>query len=65
MSRSEFLIPKPGLLVLDPVTLIALPAEGDTVEINSYWLRRIEDGDVSVRAQPAPTKTAAKSAAKE
>ena len=65
MQRTEFLIPKEGLKVLDPTTFIALPPEGQEKAIDSYWLRRIEDGDVRVRTQPATTKPAAKSADKE
>lgn len=55
MSRTEFLIPKPGLVVRDPETLQVLPEEGDTVVLTSYWRRRISDGDVTIRA-PAKTK---------
>ncbi len=32
----------------------ALPAEGDDVPVTSYWLRRIQDGDV-VRVDSEPT----------
>lgn len=62
MSRTEHLIPKRGLVVLDPDTLIALPENGRPVELNQYWHRRIADGDVTVKphtpAKPAaqPTK---------
>lgn len=31
-----------------------LAPEGEAVEINSYWLRRLEDGDVA-EAKPAKT----------
>lgn len=59
MPRTEHLIPKRGLVVLDPDTLIALPDKGRPVELNSYWHRRIADGDVTVKPH-ASAKTATK-----
>jgi len=60
----------PGLRVRAPSGAL-LPEEGDYVERESYWLRRINDGDV-VEADPpltaeaapviAPAKTAKNSA---
>jgi hypothetical protein len=41
-----FLKPKKGLLVRDPVTGRALPAEGAEKPLSPYWLRRIKDGSV-------------------
>jgi len=35
-----------GLVVRDPSTAKALPAAGETKPRNSYWLRRLRDGDV-------------------
>lgn len=32
--------------VVDPATRKPLPAEGDTVTRNVYWLRRLREGDV-------------------
>ncbi|EGU39601.1 DUF2635 domain-containing protein [Vibrio scophthalmi] len=36
---------KPGLTLRHPKTLQKLPAEGALVELNSYWRRRLRDGD--------------------
>lgn len=36
----------PGLVVRMPVTGYALPEEGAEVEMNTYWHRRLRDGDV-------------------
>lgn len=49
-----------GLLVRDPVTGKPLDPNGETKPRNSYWLRRISDGD-AVKAKP--TKSAKASAA--
>lgn len=42
----------PDLVVRDPVTLQPLPAEGDLKPLDTYWQRRLIDGDV-VEADPA------------
>lgn len=55
----KFLKPaEADLVVRDPVTRDALPAEGKAVVLDSYWRRRMRDGDV-VEA-PAPKKAAKK-----
>ena len=64
MSKA-FLVPKPGYVVRDPRTRQPLPAEGAEMELDSYWLRRLADGDVGERqskAQP-PKPPVAKRAA--
>jgi hypothetical protein len=50
-----------GLVVRDPVTREAIPAEGAEVPASTYWRRRLRDGDVIMmdpkpprRARPAP-----------
>ena len=61
--RRAFLIPKPGLVVRDPDTLQSLPADGASVAVTPYWLRRITAGDVSEGHKPTkPTKPAAAAA---
>lgn len=50
-----FLKPAEGRQVRDPATKEPLPAEGDFKPRNSYWLRRIKDGDV-VMASPVKKK---------
>jgi hypothetical protein len=45
--REAFLKPQGGLIVKDPITLRALPAEGAKVVLTPYWKRRLRDGDVT------------------
>lgn len=50
-----------GLLVPDPDHGgRALPAEGTEVALSSYWVRRIEDGDVLAESLEASSSTARK-----
>lgn len=49
-----FIKPAPGLKVRTPQGLF-LPEEGDMVERDSFWVRRINDGDV-VEAEPPKAK---------
>lgn len=56
MSERIFLIPNPGLEVLDPVSRRPLPADGEEVEKTTYWLRRLRDGDVTEGKAPKPKK---------
>ena len=50
------LAPRMGMTVIDPATSRPLPADGADVEIDSYWVRRLNDGDVSKvqEEKPAP-----------
>lgn len=48
MREKIFLVPRPGNIVRDPDTKNPLPAEGMEVERSSYWVRRIQAGDVSI-----------------
>ncbi|PCJ57851.1 MAG: DUF2635 domain-containing protein [Rhodospirillaceae bacterium] len=50
------LIPKEGLAVRDPRGG-HLPREGRTVELTSYWRRRLRDGDVKIGRKPKTTST--------
>lgn len=45
--------PRAGLVIPDPVTGKALAEEGEEKSRNSYWIRRLNDGDVVVVAAPA------------
>lgn len=46
---------RPDVTVRDPITREALPAEGASKPLNTYWSRRLVDGDVMVApAPPAP-----------
>lgn len=42
-----------GTIVRDPVTRQVLPDEGAEVEMTTYWLRRLAQGDVVEVAAPA------------
>lgn len=46
----------PDVKVRDPVTKEHLPESGQEKPRNSYWLRRIKDGDVMEARPPAPQK---------
>ena len=46
-----FVIPKAGQIIRDPVSKLPLPAEGKKVKLDTYWRRRILDGDVTVQGQ--------------
>lgn len=54
MREKIFLVPRAGYIVRDPETKKPLPAEGMEVERSSYWIRRIQAGDVSVVVVPKP-----------
>jgi Protein of unknown function (DUF2635). len=43
-----FLKPAPGKSVRDPRSMKLLAAKGERKPRNSYWLRRVADGDVVV-----------------
>ncbi|MCW8918911.1 MAG: DUF2635 domain-containing protein [Gammaproteobacteria bacterium] len=51
-----FIKPKEGLRVIDPEQGDALPVEGREVEKTSYWIRRLNDGDVIESDAPVKTK---------
>ena len=51
------------LVVRDPVTRLPLPAEGEAKPLDTYWSRRLVDGDVVIVEQP-PIKAAGKPALK-
>lgn len=42
----------PGLVVRDPITRQPLAAAGEPKPLDTYWARRLRDGDVRVQ-QPA------------
>ena len=54
--ETRFLIPAPGRVVRSPGTGLPLPSEGADVEFNTYWQRRLNDGDV-VEGRRPKTKT--------
>ncbi|RJX35664.1 MAG: DUF2635 domain-containing protein [Desulfarculus sp.] len=58
------LAPAPGLVVRDPETFAPLPPEGAPKPLNSYWRRRLRDGDVT-QGQPPAAKPGRTPKAKE
>ena len=47
--------PAPGLVVRDPMSKQALPAEGGEVGDTNFWRRRLACGDVvAIKEAPAP-----------
>ncbi len=48
--------PADNRLVRDPVSGAPLRADGEVKPKNSYWLRRLKDGDVVVADQKKPVK---------
>ncbi|MCB2190349.1 MAG: DUF2635 domain-containing protein [Deltaproteobacteria bacterium] len=52
MFQQVYLVPAPGLTVLDPATYKPLPAEGAAKPLNNYWRRRIKDRDVTQGRPP-------------
>lgn len=55
MADTITLKPAPGRRVRDPATMRVLAEGGEAKPVNSYWLRRVADGDVlEVTEVPAP-----------
>lgn len=52
-----YLVPKTGFVIRDPDNGTALPPEGAEKPRTSYWLRRLQDGDVTL-GQPLPLEVA-------
>ncbi|OCG27188.1 DUF2635 domain-containing protein [Gilliamella sp. HK2] len=54
---TEFFIkPSSGVTVRDPETLEPLAESGELKPKNSYWLRRLNDGDIEVVEQAKKKK---------
>ena len=53
-----FVKPADGLKILDPLRRDYLPAEGRTVTLDTYWRRRLADGDVAEATPDKPGKKA-------
>lgn len=51
MIDRRLIRPAEGLLIRDSVTMQFLPKEGKEVVWNSYWERRLNDGDVLIVEQ--------------
>ena len=48
-----YVTPNEGRTVPDPARNDLLPPEGRNVEPSQYWLRRLDDGDVTEGEPPA------------
>lgn len=54
MAKTEiYVVPVVGRTVPDPARGDVVPAEGRQVVRDAYWIRRIEDKDVTVSKQSA------------
>jgi hypothetical protein len=53
-----YVVPAQGLTVRDPVTRAVLPPEGDWKPRDTYWERRLNDGDVKEGKPPAAAQPA-------
>lgn len=57
MAKVEIhVVPAPGRTVPDPARGDVLPAEGRKVVRDLYWIRRIDDKDVTITEQGAVKK---------
>jgi hypothetical protein len=63
MKLMKWVKPVSGLTVTHPETGKPLPAEGDEVQWDSWWQRRLNDGDI-VEISEKAVKAAAGKAAK-
>lgn len=59
-AKTAFLTPATGLLVRDPITREPLPPGGEIKPLDTYWCRRIADGDVHLPPVNQPVQTALK-----
>ena len=51
-----YVIPKARASIDDPERGDVLPKKGRDVHKSQYWLRRIDDGDVTLKAPPKPKR---------
>lgn len=61
----KLLIPKTGVKVRDPITGAHLPPEGAVRSMNSYYNRRINDGDLEIREVEVEKEKVSKKAEKK
>lgn len=55
--RQMFLIPRSGIVVINPDTGNPIPQEGDLVPLNKYIRRRMADGDLFEPEAPKTSKS--------
>jgi len=57
MNRAHF-TPRPGILIRDPAHgFLAIPEGGLVLNVSSYLLRRVQDGDLVMSDPPAEITT--------
>ncbi len=54
--KNEMFIKPNGVKVRNPLTMQYLSTSGETVARNSYWIRRLNDGDVVIAKTSKPIK---------
>ena len=47
MPRRQYLVPRSGRLLRDPLTMVRLPEEGAWKPCTNYWNRKLTGGDNS------------------
>lgn len=55
--RIVFVKPKTGIQVRDPITGQHLASTGEEKSLNTYWRRRLRDGDIEI-TKPNPKMAA-------
>ena len=55
-AERTYVVPVKGLTVIDPTNGQPLPPEGKEVERTTYWVRRVNEGDVT-EGKPAKAKS--------
>ena len=65
MSRKQFMKPRDGLVVRDPLTMKPLPPDGVDLELTPYWRRRERDGDIVKASRPSARASASPRAGAE
>jgi uncharacterized protein DUF2635 len=54
-----YVVPKPGLTIVDPDRKDVIPPEGREVPDQPYWFRRLQDGDATRGPLPEPASAEA------
>lgn len=62
-ENTIFVKPAAGMRVVNPATGQPLPAEGEVVENGTYWIRRLDDADVTQEEMPVAVEAAPDAAA--
>ena len=52
--EQKFLVPKKDLLVRDPLSKTPMPEAGLLVDWNSFWRRRVKQGDCTIGVPEEP-----------